>query len=166
MSQDYWPSLSSHQTEWYAVVSLGMCWSCDATRMQYIHCHWLKQKNKKNLNHTYYQCYHHHHHHNWQWWTQALWKSTSWKFRKLSSRFPSPVYVLLCFLPSVAFCSGWNHLYLFPSNSHLTWKTSRANAQTIHNRHTYRTSSQSSPLHNQPSLTFELLHTTEWLHKF
>ena len=36
----------------------------------------------------------------------------------------------------------------------------RVNAQTIHIHHTYRTSSQASSLHNQPSRTFELLHAT------
>ena len=40
------------------------------------------------------------------------------------------------------------------------FRTRRANAQMIHIRHTYRTSSQSSPLHNQPSWAFALLHTT------
>ena len=38
--------------------------------------------------------------------------------------------------------------------------TRRANAQMIYIRHTYRTSSQSSPLHNQPSSKFELFHAT------
>ena len=39
-------------------------------------------------------------------------------------------------------------------------KTRRANAQMIHIHHTYRTSSQSSPLHKQLSQTSELLHAT------
>ena len=39
---------------------------------------------------------------------------------------------------------------------------SRANAQTIHIRPAYMTSSQSSPLHNKPSRTTELLHATLW----
>ena len=38
--------------------------------------------------------------------------------------------------------------------------TRRANAQTIHIHHTYRTFSKSSHLHNQPSLIFQLLYAT------
>ena len=52
--------------------------------------------------------------------------------------------------------------YLYQTNLNLVYSlmhyTRRANAQTIHICHTYRTYSQSSPLHNQPSWTFELLH--------
>ena len=50
-------------------------------------------------------------------------------------------------------------------------QTRRANTQMIHILHTYRTPSQSPPLHNQLSWTllhatiFELLHATESLHK-
>ena len=46
----------------------------------------------------------------------------------------------------------------------ITWQkqtnkqTRRANAQIIHIHHTHKTSLQSSPLHNQPSQTSELLH--------
>ena len=39
-------------------------------------------------------------------------------------------------------------------------KARRANAKMIYICHTYRTSSQSSPFHNQSSLEFELLHAT------
>ena len=49
------------------------------------------------------------------------------------------------------------------SDSHLcpTQSLTRsANAQMIHVCHTYRTSSQSYPLHNQPSQAFQLLQAT------
>ena len=47
----------------------------------------------------------------------------------------------------------------FAASSNTSDLTSKANAQTIHIRHTYRTCSQSSSLLNQPSRTFELPHT-------
>ena len=49
------------------------------------------------------------------------------------------------------------------SNNNIN-ETRRATAQTIHIRNTYRTSSQSSSLHNQP-LQVDLCNcTTQWLH--
>ena len=61
-----------------------------------------------------------------------------------------------------------DHIYQnihFPSVRFFTWNTDkiitrRENPQMIHICYTYRTSSQSSPLHYQPSRTFELLKAT------
>ena len=52
------------------------------------------------------------------------------------------------------------HTLRHPIQTNNQMKTRGANAQMIHICHTYRTSSQSSPLHNQPLQIFELLYAT------
>ena len=50
--------------------------------------------------------------------------------------------------------------FIAPEQLDQTRQTKRAQSRTIHIRRTFWTSSQSSPLHNQPSRTFDLLHAT------
>ena len=70
-------------------------------------------------------------------------------------------YTQVCFYMHKDFATTIMHELIEQFHNENMEKTRRANAQMIHIRHTYRTFSQSSSLHNQSSLwTFELLHTT------